>query len=224
MIKLAIFDLDGTLLDTRTDLGNACNYALSECGFPKRNLDDYCMLVGRGIDNLFRKAMPESEASEENVKRMRSVFVPYYTEHIADYTLPYKGIVEMLETLRAAGISLAVASNKFQSGTENLVGKFFSGFDFVKILGQREGNPLKPDAAIVKECIAGYEALRGEKIELSEVVYVGDSDVDMKTGINARVTTIGVLWGFRTREELAAYNPYLLAATAEEISETVLGL
>ena len=189
MTKLIIFDLDGTLIDTREDIANACNHALTECGFSTHALDEYNMLVGRGIDNLFRGALPEGHRSEEMVARMRSIFVPYYNEHKCDFTRPYDGIMEALEELSGRGLRFAVASNKYQEGTEQLVEKFFGKFDFVRILGQRDGKPIKPDPMIVTEAMEGVPG-----ITLDEVVYRGDSDVDMQTGIGAGVRTIGVTW------------------------------
>ena len=216
MTKLIIFDLDGTLIDTRTDLANACNHALEQCGFPKRQLEEYNMLVGRGIDNLFRGAMPAEAVSEENVAKMRSIFVPYYNEHGCEYTRPYEGILETLEELQGRGLHFAVASNKYQQGTEQLVKEFFGKYDFVKVLGQRDGMPIKPDPLIVKEAMSGMP-----DITIDEVIYIGDSNVDMETGINAGVRTVGVTWGFRTREELAAYNPYALIDNPLEILDLI---
>lgn len=215
MTKLVIFDLDGTLLDTREDIANACNYALRMCGCPERRLDEYNMLVGRGIMNLFRGALPEGMKDEDTVLKMKSHFVPYYNEHIDDCTRPYPGIIGMLDALAAEGIAFAVASNKYQEGTENLVRKYFSGYDFVCILGQRDGKPIKPDPEIVREAMAAAGVVE------DETVYCGDSDVDMQTGLNAGVRTVGVTWGFRTREELAAYRPWLLADSADEIAAAV---
>jgi phosphoglycolate phosphatase len=217
MIKLIIFDLDGTLLDTREDIAGACNHALKMCGFPERALDEYNMLVGRGIYNLFRGALPAENRSEEMVLKMKSHFVPYYNSHICDKTKPYPGIIEMLDTLKAKGIAFAIASNKYQEGTEILVEKLLGRYDFVRILGQRDNKPIKPDPEIIREAM---EALPGIKME--EVIYCGDSDVDMQTGVNAGVKTIGVTWGFRTREELATYAPWILAENPEEISIAAL--
>ncbi len=217
MTKLIIFDLDGTLLDTIEDIADACNHALEACGCPCRRLDEYNMLVGRGISNLFKGALPEEMRTGEMVRKMHSHFVPYYNEHICDKTRPYPGIYEMLDSLSEKGIAFAIASNKYQEGTEMLIERLFGRYEFVSILGQRDGKPIKPDPEIVHEAM---KALGG--ISKDEVVYCGDSDVDMQTGINAGVRTIGVTWGFRTREELASYSPWRLAEKAEDICEAVL--
>ena len=219
MTKLVIFDLDGTLLDTREDIANACNHALQMCGCPERRLEEYNMLVGRGIYNLFRGALPENMRSEDMVMKMKSHFVPYYNEHIDDCTRPYPGIMDMLDDLAAKGISFAIASNKYQEGTEALVYKYFGNYSFVRILGQRDGMPIKPDPQIIYEAMSSVPDVSAE-----ETVYCGDSDVDMQTGINAGVRTIGVTWGFRTREELSAYNPWLLVENPEEITDALDGL
>ncbi len=216
MTKLAIFDLDGTLLNTVEDLGNATNYALEQCGFPIHPIDEYYQMVGRGIYNLFRAAIPSEYATEDNVQRMASYFIPYYDEHKCDFTRPYDGIPEMLRNITGRGVRLAVASNKYQDGAEKLVHHFFGDYEFVKILGQREGQPIKPDPAIVDQILAEVPY-----ISKAETVYVGDSNVDMQTGANAKVRTIGVSWGFRGREELAAYHPSAIIDTPEDLSKTI---
>ena len=212
MTKLAIFDLDGTLLDTRADIADACNYALRMCGCPERELEEYNMLVGRGILNLFRGALPEGRKDEVTVMKMKEHFVPYYNAHIDNLTRPYDGIIEMLDAMTREGIHLAIASNKYQEGTEALIRKYFGAYDFACILGQREGKPIKPDPEIINEAMGSVPGTTA-----AETVYCGDSDVDMQTGINAGVRTIGVTWGFRTREELSAYNPWLMVERPEEI-------
>lgn len=217
MTKLAIFDLDGTLLDTVKDLGNATNHALTECGFPTHPIEAYYQMVGRGIYNLFRAAVPSEYATEENVQKMASYFLPYYDAHKCDFTRPYDGILQMLDTITGKGVRLAVASNKYQDGAEKLVSHFFCEYDFVKILGQREGQPIKPDPAIVDQILA-----EAPSITKSETVYVGDSNVDMQTGANAEVRTIGVTWGFRSREELASYNPSAIVDSAEALAGEIL--
>jgi len=217
MKKIAIFDLDGTLLNTIKDLGKATNHALGMCGFPERRMEDYNGMVGRGIFNLFRKAMPEDAVNEENVKRMADLFIPYYEAHMCDETIPYDGIPEMLEALDSNGMLIAVASNKYQEGAEKITRHFFGGIPFLKILGQRPGMPAKPDPEIIMEIIK-----EDPEISLDKVVYTGDSDVDMQTGINAKIKTIGALWGFRKREELEAYHPWKLAENPEQLTSIIL--
>ncbi|MGM9741603.1 MAG: HAD family hydrolase [Candidatus Cryptobacteroides sp.] len=217
MTKIAIFDLDGTLLDTVQDLGRATNHALGVCGFPERPIEDYYTLCGRGIYNLFRGALPEGKADEAMVKRMAELFLPYYDEHKCDFTRPYPGITEMLRKITSAGIRPAVASNKYQDGAEKLIRHFFGEFDFVKILGQREGQPIKPDPEIVYQIMSEMPGTAK-----NEVVYVGDSDVDMQTGANAGVRTIGVSWGFRSRAELEAGKPWGIADNAEELAGMIV--
>lgn len=213
MIRLAVFDLDGTLLDTRDDLGTATNHALKTLGFPEVELPRYNFLVGRGIMNLFRGALPEGHKTEENVLSMKKLFIEYYSEHSRDLTRPYEGIVAMLHMLKDNGVRIAIASNKYQKGTEELVQFYFPEIDFCRVLGQREGFPIKPDAEIIGEI------LRHTEMAKEDTVYIGDSDVDMMTGANAGVRTIGALWGFRTREELESYHPWHLSESPSELEE-----
>ncbi len=217
MTKLAIFDLDGTLLNTVEDLGDATNYALTQCGFPTHKLDEYYQMVGRGIYNLFRAAVPSDQATEDIVQRMASYFIPYYDVHKCDRTRPYSGIPEMLRTISDRGVRLAVASNKYQDGAEKLVRHFFGEYDFVRILGQRDGQPIKPDPAIVDQILVEVPS-----VTKAQVVYVGDSNVDMQTGANAKVRTIGVTWGFRSRDELASCSPSAIVDTPETLSKEIL--
>lgn len=217
MTKLVIFDLDGTLLDTVKDLGHATNFALRECGFPERPINDYYKLCGRGIYNLFRGAVPEGKATEDTVKRMAELFLGYYDAHMCDDTLPYPGIIDMLHKITGAGVIPALASNKYQEGAEKLIRHFFGDVKFLKILGQREGQPIKPDPAIVHQIME-----ERPDIKIDEVMYVGDSDVDMQTGANAAVRTVGVTWGFRSREELEAGKPWKIADNAEELTGFIL--
>ena len=212
MTKLIIFDLDGTLLDTRTDIAMACNYALRSCGCPERKLEEYNMLVGRGIYNLFRAALPEEMRSEENVMRMKNLFVPYYDEHIADNTKPYPGIIGMLDALASHGVEFAVASNKYEQATKALIDTYFPEIEWCAVFGQREGVPTKPDPTIVNEILAVAGIT-----DKSEVLYVGDSGVDMQTAINAGLDAVGVSWGCRSRQELESFSPLAVVDTCEEI-------
>lgn len=217
MTELVIFDLDGTLLNTIEDLGNACNHALEMCGHPVHDMKEYNMLVGRGIYNLFRGALPEGHRTDTEVRRMKDFFIPWYDAHKCDRTRPYDGMPALLGTLEARGIKLGVASNKYQDGTEKLVRHFFPDLDFVRILGQREGMPIKPDPGIVDEIMRASGLT-----DKSKAVYVGDSDVDMLTGRNAGVRTVGVTWGFRSRDELAGLVPWKIADTPQELEGYLL--
>ena len=189
-----IFDLDGTLLNTIDDLGYACNYALEKTGYPTFPIEDYPAKVGNGINNLIRRALPESERTEENILRVRAHFVPYYNDHNCDYTRPYEGIPELLATLKAQGHHLAVASNKYQAATEKIVNHFFPGL-FDVILGEREGIERKPNPQIV------YDILSTLNIKHS-TLYIGDSLVDYETARNAHVPFVACSWGFVPRERL----------------------
>ena len=215
--KLAIFDLDGTLLDTVADLSEATNYALRTLGYPEHGKEEYRFLVGRGIYNLFRGALPKEEASEENVQKMASLFVPYYDSHMCDHTRPYEGIPEMLHRLTSQGVKAAVASNKYQAGSELLMRTFFPEVPFIAVYGQRDGFPIKPDPAIVKGIMDRIPGIAPE-----EVAYIGDSDVDMQTGKNAGIVTIGVSWGFRSVEELRACSPWKIVHSPKELEEAIL--
>ena len=209
--KLVIFDLDGTLLDTVLDLADATNHALEACGFPLHPAEAYYNFVGRGINNLFRAAMPEQERTEENVSRMRSFFIPYYNDHNTDRSHPYPGIPELLSRLTEENIALAVASNKYQQATEKLVRHFFPATPFSIILGQREGFPLKPDPSIV------HLILERTETQPDEVLYVGDSGIDMQTAANAGVESVGVSWGFRPVYELNENGACHVANMPEDI-------
>jgi phosphoglycolate phosphatase len=216
MKKLVIFDLDGTLLDTIEDLGNATNHALRSLGFPERTREEYYRLVGRGITNLFKGAVPAGCDTPETIGRMRELFLAHYGKHLCDFTHPYPGIMELLEHITARGVRIAVASNKYQEGAETVIRHFFGDFSFTALLGQQEGFPLKPDPEIVELC------RRAAGVEKEDILYTGDSNVDMQTGKNAGVDTVGVTWGFRSREELEAFHPLAVVDTAEELERLIL--
>ena len=215
MKKLVIFDLDGTLLDTIADLAESANYALKQLGYPTHDIETIRTFVGNGINKLLERALPSHEQTEENVIRMRSHFVPYYDVHNADLSNPYPGIVSLLEDLQAKGIQIAVASNKYQEATVKLVKQYFPNIDFVEILGQREGINVKPDPSIV------FDILQKANLSKENVLYVGDSGVDMQTAINAEVDAVGVTWGFRPRAELEIFRPMGLIDKAEDLLEFI---
>lgn len=208
---LLIFDLDGTLLDTVDDLAASTNYALKTCGFPVHTSGDYHFFVGNGINKLFERALPEGEKTQENIFQVRHHFLEHYGIHNSDLTKPYTGIADLLLNLQNAGIKLAVASNKYQKGTEKLVHYFFSEIHFIAIFGQRENVPTKPDPTIV------YDILEIAKIEKQNVLYIGDSGVDMLTAKNSGIEAVGVTWGFRPRTEMEEFSPKHIVDKPSEI-------
>lgn len=209
--ELVIFDLDGTLLDTIGDLAVACNACLALRGLPQHTYEDYCRFVGNGIMRLVERALPEPLRTPENVALVRADFVKYYTAHIDCHTRPYDGIPELLRELAGRGVRLAVASNKFQAGTEKLVERFFPSIPFAPVLGQRPDVPLKPDPAVVREILATTG------VEPGRTLYVGDSGIDMLTASAAGVRSAGVTWGFRSREELVEAGACHLVDRAAEL-------
>ena len=215
MKKLVIFDLDGTLLDTIADLASATNYALAQLGYPTHDTDAIRTFVGNGINKLFERALPANEQTEENVIRMRAHFVPYYDAHNADLSCPYPGIEVLLQSLQEKGIEIAVASNKYQEATTKLVKHYFPTIQFAEVLGQRENIPVKPHPTIV------FDILNKTGIDKKEVLYVGDSGVDMQTAQNAEVDAIGVTWGFRSRTELETFHPLGIIDKAEELMDYI---
>lgn len=198
---ICIFDLDGTLLNTIDDLGYACNYALEHTGFPTHPISAYPRMVGYGINNLIRRALPEGARTEENVLRAREYFVPYYNAHNTDYTHPYEGIEEVLASLKAQGHRLAVASNKYQQATDKIIAHFFpSVFDIV--LGEREGVERKPDPQIVFDILSHLSDRESERPADTSIIYIGDSLVDRDTAKNAGVPFVACSWGFVPRQQL----------------------
>jgi phosphoglycolate phosphatase len=209
MLKVVIFDLDGTLLNTLEDLGRAVNYALSLRGFPLHSLDEYRGMVGHGVRNLVTVALPKELQDDETlIDSALADFKAYYTAHIDVHTRPYAGMVEVVQQLHARGVKLAIASNKFQSGTEALIAEFFPGIPFVAVLGNRPGYPLKPDPEIVGD------VLRQASASPSEAAMVGDSLTDMKTAANGGIRGIAVAWGYRL---LAPSPAYTLVSSPKEL-------
>ena len=199
MERLVIFDLDGTLLNTIADLGNAANHTLAELGLPQHSLDEYRLMVGNGMRKLIMRALPDDKAQDDAfVDDTLAAFLKYYAEHIDLYTKPYPGIPELINTLSTEGYKLAVASNKIQAGAEKLIARFFPGIDFVAVMGNSPDYPLKPDAALVEYI------MQKAGTDRTHTVMVGDSDTDIQTARNAGIPVIAVSWGFRPRHELTS--------------------
>ena len=216
---LIIFDLDGTLINTIDDLGQACNHALSACGFPTHKIEDYPRLVGNGINKLIERALPEEHRQEATVLRLREHFVPYYDAHNCDLTHPYDGIPERLQALKAAGHTLAVASNKYQAATEKIVAQLFPN-TFDVVLGERENVPRKPDPQIVRDILA-YLTDNQYPITNNRPLYIGDSLVDAETAKAANLPFIACTWGFCTTEQLHTAKPDYMVHHPSEILKLV---
>ena len=196
MKQLAIFDLDGTLLNTITDLGTAVNHALQAMGYPTHGIAAYNNMVGNGVTKLLERALPEDMRRPRVVEALRIHFREYYDNHLWDFTEPYPGIVELLDELVHRNIHIAVASNKYQDAVTRLIDHFFGTLPWSAVHGNREGVPVKPDPSVV------FSILTECPTPKADVLYIGDSGVDMETARRACVDSCGVTWGFRTRQEL----------------------
>ena len=211
--RCAIFDLDGTLLDTVDDLANAVNDALREHGFPTHDREKYFYFVGNGARNLIRRSLP-ADVDEATYESVYACYTANYEARWNVCTKPYPGIPELIEKLRTDGIPMAVVSNKPDDRTKTAIYHYFPD-TFDVVFGGRDNVPLKPNPAAVFEALE----LMGCKVE--DAVYIGDTSVDIETGKSAGIFTVGVLWGFRKAEELSAAGADKLCKTAEELYETI---
>lgn len=217
MKKLAIFDLDGTLLNSIDDLGHAANYALEKNGYPTHSIASYPFFVGNGVRRLIERVLPEDARTVNIVDRLLVHFKEYYNEHNTDFTVPYQGIPELLNKLSAHGVAIAVASNKYQQATEKLINHYFPNISFVAVEGQKDNVPVKPDPSIV------FEILSKAKMPKADTIYIGDSGVDMETARRACVDSVGVTWGFRPEKELIESHADNIVNSPSEIATLVLG-
>ena len=204
-----LFDLDGTLLDTLEDLKDATNYALRIHGHPGRSLEEVRRFVGNGAENLIRRALPAA-AAEEEVQKVLAAFRPYYNAHCRVKTKPYDGIPEALRIL-SAGHPVAIVSNKPDSAVKPLCADYFPG---IFALGETADCPRKPAPDMV------FKAMQA--IHAEGCIYVGDSNVDVITAKNAGLDFCGVLWGFRTKEELENEGAKITVSTADELCRVIL--
>lgn len=215
MYNPIIFDLDGTLLNSLADLMAAGNYALEQCGFPTHTESEYQYFVGNGIPKLIERICPP-DSDEETLKRVHEIFTEYYEQHKSDLTRPYEGMRELLEELRESGIIAVCNTNKVSRFAEELLRQFY-GDTITEVVGAGRGFEIKPDPGAALYLAEKY-AKQGCK-----PLYVGDSNVDMQTAINAQMDVCAVLWGFRTREDLEKYDPAHIAENAEQLRDVIFG-
>lgn len=213
--KAAIFDLDGTLVDTLEDLAISVNEMLTSYGFPTHPLDEYRYYLGNGSKKLIERTLPKDKAQDaafviEAMKRYQKIY-----EHHRDHTGPFKGIQEVLDKLKAMGVPMGVCTNKHQQAADEIIGGMFPKGTFTTVMGDRPGLPIKPDPK--KPLMMAKEY--GVKPE--EVAYFGDTSVDMDTAVNAGFLPIGVLWGFRPEKELLEHGAKVILAKPEELFEKV---
>lgn len=209
MIKAIIFDLDGTLLDTLEDLTDSVNYVLWKHGMPERTLDEIRSFIGNGVPTLIARSVP-ADTDPATVKICVSEMMEYYKDHAEIKTKPYDGIMELLDELKKRSLQVAVVTNKAEEAAKILCkAKFGNVLDLV--IGDNGIDRLKPAPDNV------FRALKELNLEKDEVLYVGDSDVDMITATNAGLESVGVTWGFRDENVLRNCG-------AKNIIHTPLGL
>ncbi len=210
--RAAIFDLDGTLLDTIEDLTDSMNAALAALGHPLRTTAECRNLVGDGLATFIRRALPESFRGDETAAaRLDKLMRMEYQARQAVKTRPYPGIADMLSRLAERGVPHCVLSNKPHASTLSVVARYFPGHPFRIVYGARDGFPVKPDPAGALE-IAGLLDLPP-----AAILYLGDTNTDMMTARAAGMFAVGALWGFRTREELLANGAQALAARPADV-------
>ncbi len=211
--KIAIFDMDGTILNTIEDLTDSTNYALKVHHLPERTIDEVRCFVGNGIRKLIERAVPEN-STDILIEDVFETFKVYYADHCNDKTFVYEGISELLANLKYRGIITAVVSNKADFAVQSLCKDYFAGlFDYA--VGEKEGIRKKPYPDSIINIIEKYDVTK------DEVVYIGDSEVDFQTSLNAGIDSIMVAWGFRTEEVLKKLGAGVIVHKAEELMELI---
>lgn len=216
MFKAVFFDLDGTLANSLLDLAASTNYILRNHGYPEHPVSAYQYFAGDGFAKMIERAMPADIDKEAMLPLLKDEWIAYYTVHYADQTVAYDGLSDLVSELKRRGLRLAVVTNKAQEMAEIVVHKLFGdAFDY--ILGLREGIPAKPDPTGV------FLAMESLGVKPEECAFVGDTGMDVAAGVNAGAFPIGVLWGFREKEELVRFGAKAFAENAAELREVLLG-
>ena len=220
--SLVIFDMDGTILNTLQDLADSCNYILQQYQMPLRTVEEIRFFVGNGIPKLIQRAFPKN-TDEKLLQNALKDYIEYYEKNACVKTCPYEGIVDLLQTLKQKGFLLAVNTNKVNEAANILCNQFFPNiFDFV--LGSSKDFPTKPNPQGVYKILENLNnslIKTNEVIELKNVIFVGDSDVDIQTGLNAGVTAFGVAWGFRGKDFLLKRGAKKVAKDTQELLEMI---
>jgi len=209
--QAAIFDLDGTLLDTLSDIADAMNAALERMGFPGHETTAYRYLTGDGVRALAGRSLPEQTKDEATVAACILEFRSRYADRWGTKTLPYPGITGLLTELAQRRVKLSVLSNKLDEFTRRAVRDFLPGFDFSFIIGAKPDLPPKPDPA------GAIFIARGLRIPPAHIVYLGDTGVDMKTAVRAGMFPVGALWGFRDDKELREHGAKAVIGSPREL-------
>ena len=210
--KNAIFDLDGTLINSLADLAASVNATLTEYGFPTFTTEEYRYKVGNGAQKLIERSLPPEKAADAAfVQQALTRYKEIYAAHTADKTKPYAGIVDTLTKLYTRGVTLGICTNKPQGAAEEIARTMLEEIPFAVVIGDGGGLPIKPDPAKVQLIC------RKLNIAPADTVFIGDSAVDMETAVNSGCLPVGVLWGFREREELLAAGAKVLLTEPQEL-------
>ncbi|WPB78216.1 HAD family hydrolase [Archangium violaceum] len=212
-LRAALFDLDGTLLDSLHDIGAAMNHALTTHGLPVHPLADYRRFVGEGVRVLVARAVPPGR--QEHHEAVMASYKAFYDEHFLDHTRPYPGVREVLARLQGEGVKLAVLSNKPDAATRRLVEALLPDVRFGAVYGERSGVPRKPDPTAALGIAAELGVAPGD------CAFIGDTAVDMDTARAAGMYSVGVTWGFRGVEELQAHGARALAHSSDELLQAL---
>ncbi|MDR4507588.1 MAG: HAD family hydrolase [Candidatus Brocadiaceae bacterium] len=214
--KAILFDLDGTLLDTLEDLGNSMNRVLQRNKFPTHQVSAYRNFVGEGITMLVKRALPREKLDSDTIRACIQAFQEDYARNWNVKTKPYEGISETLDTLLERNMKLAILSNKPDYFTKACVSEFLPSWPFEIVLGQQDSIPLKPDPA------GAIKIAEHLKIARENILYLGDTAIDMQTAVSAGMYPVGALWGFRTEKELTDSGARILIKRPEEIITSIL--
>ena len=212
--KVYIFDMDGTILNTLEDLANALNYSLGTNNYPERTIDEVRRFLGNGIYKLVERGVPTG-TEKADIDKVFKTFKEYYSVHCEDKTKPYENIIEIIKKLRVENCHIAVVSNKADYAVQKLCERYFPNLIDIAV-GERENVRKKPAPDSVLEDLKKLNA------DKSTAVYIGDSDVDMFTGKNAGIFSIGVAWGFRGARELSAAGANKIVYTSEELLSEII--